>query len=192
MTSPTAPVPPLWWQAIAFLGGLLLMLNQFHHQGVRYLGSEALFRFLSISVSPIVFGVAGLLAMMLAGRAGAGPAARVGRLLVSSFVWSVIVLVPLVLLEAELFPIGRGVPQGVAIAFGHLPFVGVFLAGLWSLRTLHGGGRRAMLATWLPAPAGFLFGIAMVLAAVLGNDLGYHWQRCRDTEGIVTFVQCIL
>jgi hypothetical protein len=168
------------------------MLNHFHDQGIRTLGSEALFRFLAIRVSPVLLLASGILAMGHARSVSANDAFGWRHLAVSILKWCAIALVPLVLLESALFPVGHGESEGVSIALGHLPFVGVFLAGLWSVGKAYRSDRRKLLAILAPAPAGFLFGSALVYVGVLANRMGFHWQRCGDAEGLSEFMKCFL
>jgi hypothetical protein len=174
--------PPLYWRLIAFLGGLFLMLNHFHDQGIRYRGSEVLLRALAIWVSPALLCTAGILAMVHVGR--------VRHLVTSSLLWCAVAVIPLILLEDGLFPAGHGVSEGTRIALGHLPFVGVFLAGLWSAGKLYRTNRHKLLAILLPAPAGYLFGSALVYVLVFTKRVGFHWQRCRDAEDFTQFLRC--
>jgi hypothetical protein len=110
---------------------------------------------------------------------------------VSSLAWCAIAFIPLVLLEIALFPRGHGgVNEGLSIALLHLPFVGVFLAGLWSVGKIYRSNRRKLLAIISPAPAGYLFGSGLVYAIVFAKRVGFHWQRCRDAESFTQFIMC--
>jgi hypothetical protein len=166
------------------------MLNHFHDQGISYSGSEALFRFLAIWVSPVLLFTAGMLALSHARSAPSGHGFSVPRLVISSLVWCAAALIPLVLLESALFPVGHGVPEGVSIALGHLPFVGVFLAGLGSAGRIYRGDRHKLLAILSPAPAGFLVGSALVYVCVFMKRVDFHWQRCLPAGNITRFLEC--
>jgi hypothetical protein len=182
--SPADEWPPLHWKLLGFLGGLCLMLNHFHDQGIRYHGSEVFLRTVAIRITPVLLGTAGLLAIWHARRAFA-----VRHLVGSALAWCAIAFVPLVLLEMGLFPTGHGASEGLFVALFHLPFVGVFLGGLWCATKLHPGTRRR-LEIWLPAPAGWLFGSAIVYAIVFARRVGFHWERCQDAGGSWAFLKC--
>ena len=182
--------PPFYWTSISFLGGLFLMLNHFHDQGIRYPGSEALFRILAIRVSPVLLCASGILAMRHARGVPSEHSFNIGRLVISSLTWCAIAYIPLILLESALFPVGHGMSQGVFIAHKHLPFVGVFLAGLWSVSKIYRKDRRKLLRTLLAAPAGFLFGSCLVYICVFMKHVYFHWERCKDAENLVQFLKC--
>ena len=114
--------------------------------------------------------------MVHARRAQSAHRVSILYLVVSSLIWCVIAAIPLVILEDALFPIGHGISQGVMIAVKHLPFVGVFLAGLWSVGRIYRRSWRKLLAILLPAPAGFLFGMAMVYGFLLIKDIAFRVQ----------------
>ena len=183
--------PPLRWQLLGFLGGLCLMLNHFHDQGIRYLGSEVLFRSLAIRATPVLLLSSGALAMRHARRVPSGYGFGIRHLAASSLAWCAVAFLPLVLLEIALFPTGHGASEGLSIALHHLPFVGVFLAGLWSVGKIYRGDRRKLLTIVSPAPAGYLFGLGVVYAIVFAMRVGFHGQRCRDAESFWQFMVCI-
>ena len=169
--------PPLHWKALCFLGGLFLMLNHFHDQGLRFAGSEAVARMLAIEVSPVLLLAAGLMAMYHARRASPGSSFGLLRLLLSTLLWGVIAVVPLVALESQLFPIGHGMSQGFWIGFRHLPFVAVFLAGLSAVGRVYRTDRRRVLGIVAWAPAGLLSGSALVYALLFLRQIRFHWTR---------------
>jgi hypothetical protein len=171
--SRSAAWPPWHWKAIAFLAGFCLMVNHFHDQGIRYHGSEVWLRSVAIWVTPLLLLLAGVLAIRHARVA-------VRRLIGSILACCAVAFVPLVLLEISLFPTGHGASQGLWVAMVHLPFVGVFLAGLWSVAKVYRGERRKLLAILAPAPAGWLFGSVLVYGIVFARRVGFHWERCQD------------
>jgi len=122
--------------------------------------SQSLARFLAIRVSPFLFLTSGILAVC---HARSIPSqVSVGHLVVSSVTWCAIALIPFVSLESALYPGGHGLSEGVRIGFGHLPFVGVFLAGLWNVAKIYRSDRPKLLRIVLTAPIGFLFGSVLV------------------------------
>jgi hypothetical protein len=166
------------------------MLDHFHDQGIRYLGSEVFLRSLAIRVTPVLLVTSGALAMRHARSVPSGYRFGVRHLVVSSLAWCAAALIPLVLLEIGLFPTGHGASEGLSIALFHLPFVGVSLAGLWSVAKIYRGDRRRLLAILSPAPAGYPFGSALAYAIVFARRVGFHWHRCRDAESFTQFLMC--
>jgi len=166
------------------------MLNHFHDQGIRYLESEVLLRSLAIRVSPVLLALSGVLAMRHAWSVPSEHTFDLRYFVVSSARWCALAAIPLISLESALFPGGHGVSEGVAIGIRHLPFVGVFLAGLWSVGRIYRRDRRRLLTIWLSAPAGFLFGSAVVYLIVFVKRASFHWQRCEDAESVSRFLVC--
>jgi hypothetical protein len=183
--------PPLHWKLLGFLGGLCLMLNHFHDQGIRYLGSEVWLRIAAIQLTPVFFFAAGLLAMGHARSVSSAPGLGVGPLLASTLVGCAIAFVPLVGLEMALFPTGHGAMEGFFVALRHLPAVGVFLAGLWTVAKLYRSDRRILIAILAPAPAGWAFGSALVYAIVFARRVGFHWERCGELASFAQRAMCI-
>jgi hypothetical protein len=167
------------------------MLNHFHYQGIRYLGSEVFLRTAAIRVTPVLLLTAGLLAMRHARSVPSAYRFGIRQLVVSSCAWCAIALMPLVALEIELYPRGHGgASVGLSIALRHLPFVGVFLAGVWSVGKIYRSDRAKLLAILAPAPAGYLFGFALVYAILFAREVAFHWGRCRDAGGLTQFAMC--
>ncbi len=166
------------------------MLNHFHDQGIRYRGSEMLLKSLAVWVSPALLFTTGILGMAHVRRVPSDYVFGVRQLVTSSLLWCAVAVIPLILLEDGLFPAGHGVSEGTRIALGHLPFVSVFLAGLWNAGKIYRTNRHKLLAILSPAPAGFLFGSTLVYVLVFMKRLDFHWQRCRDAEPFTQFLRC--